>query len=158
MEMVYPLIILVDTWLSVVFLGVSVMIGALKAGVMELWNAFINNQYVQQAIQLITQGLNDAWNAIVQFGQGIMSALGGEGGAGQFNILDQMVNNLNTSLSIVGPLVIAAINGIIFYFRNLYMAGQQVWPYLSAIVSGAMSTIRGIISGAMGIWTGLQSA
>lgn len=134
------------------------MFGALKAGVMELWNAFVSNEYVQQAIQLITQGLNDAWNAIVQFGQALMTALSGEGGAGSFDILQQDIQNLNTILSIVGPLVIAAINGIITYFRILYTAGQQIWTALSMVISYAMANIRGIIVAATGIWSGLQSA
>lgn len=134
------------------------MFEAIKAGVMELWNAFVSNEYVQQAIQLITQGLNDAWNAIVQFGQALMTALSGEGGAGSFDILQQDIQNLNTILSIVGPLVIAAINGIITYFRILYTAGQQIWTALSMVISYAMANIRGIIVAATGIWSGLQSA
>lgn len=135
---------------------VSTMLDALQAGVMALWNAFINNEYVVQIIDLIKQGLTDAWNAISGFGQAVMSALGGAGG--QFDILSWAINGLQTVLSVVGPVVVLAIQGMIQHFRNIYAVAQIVWPYVAQIINGAIGVIRGIISGAMGIWSGLQGA
>ncbi len=135
---------------------VGSMLDAMKAGVMELWNAFMSNPYVIQAIDLIKQGLTDAWNAIQGFGQAIMTALGGAGG--QFDILGFMVQNLGMILNAVMPIVIMVIQGIITYFRNLYTVAVTVWPMISGAISNAIGIIRGIISGAMSIWSGLQSA
>lgn len=135
---------------------VGSMLDAMKAGVMSLWEAFTSNPYVIQAIDLIKQGLTDAWNAIVGFGQAIMTALSGAGG--NFDILSFMISNMAMVLNAAMPIVILVIQGIIQYFRNLYSVGVAVWPMISAIVSGAIGVIRGIISGAMSIWTGLQTA
>jgi len=132
------------------------MFGAIQAGVMALWDAFMSNEYVIQAIDLIKQGLTDAWNAIVGLGQAIMSALGGAGG--QFDILSWAINGLQMVLNAVGPVVVLAIQGMIQHFRNIYTVAQIVWPYVAQIINGAISVIRGIISGAMGIWSGLQGA
>lgn len=135
---------------------VGTMFEAITAGVMSLWDAFMSNEYVIQAIDLIKQGLTDAWNAIVGFGQAIMSALGGAGG--EFDILSWAINGLQTVLSAVGPVVVMIIQLIIERFRQIYQAAVIIWPYISAAVSGAFNIIRGVISGAMGIWSGLQSA
>ena len=132
------------------------MFAAIQAGIGELWNAFMSNEYVVQAINMIKQGLTDAWNAIVGFGSAIMSALGGAGG--EFDILSWAINGLQTVLSAVGPVVIFLIQAMIQHFRNIYAVGQLIWPYLSTIIGSSMAVIRGIISGAMSIWTGLQSA
>ena len=132
------------------------MFDAIKTGVFALWDAFMSNPYVIQAIDLIKQGLTDAWNAIVGFGQAVMSALGGAGG--QFDILSWAINGLQMVLNAVGPVVIMAIQGMIQHFRNIYTVAQIVWPYVAQIINGAIGVIRGIISGAMGIWSGLQSA
>jgi phage-related protein len=132
------------------------MFDAIKTGVMALWDAFMSNEYVIQAIDLIKQGLTDAWNAIVGFGHAIMSALGGAGG--EFDILSWAINGLQTVLNAVGPVVIMAIQGMIQHFRNIYTVAQIVWPYVAQIINGAIGVIRGIISGAMGIWSGLQGA
>jgi phage-related protein len=132
------------------------MFAAIQAGIGELWNAFMSNEYVVQAINMIKQGLTDAWNAIVGFGSAIMSALGGAGG--EFDILSWAINGLQTVLSAVGPVVIFLIQAMIQHFRNIYAVGQLIWPYLSTIISSSMVVIRGIISGAMSIWTGLQGA
>ena len=132
------------------------MFDAIKTGVFALWDAFMSNPYVIQAIDLIKQGLTDAWNAIVGFGQAVMSALGGAGG--QFDILSWAINGLQMVLNAVGPVVIMAIQGMIQHFRNIYTVAQIVWPYVAQIINGAIGVIRGIISGAMGIWTGLQGA
>jgi phage-related protein len=132
------------------------MFSAIQTGIGELWNAFMSNEYVIQAIDLIKQGLTDAWNAIVGFGQAVMSALGGAGG--QFDILSWAINGLQIVLNAVGPVVILAIQGMIQHFRNIYTVAQIVWPYVAQIINGAIGVIRGIISGAMGIWSGLQGA
>lgn len=132
------------------------MFEAISAGAQQMWNAFMSNQYVIQIIDMIKQGLTDAWNAIVQFGQAVMTALGGAGG--DFDILSWAINGLQTVLNAVGPVVAFIIQAMIQQFRNIYAVGQIIWPYLTAIISGAIGVIRGIIAGAMGIWSGLQSA
>lgn len=141
---------------------VGTMFEALKAGVLALWDAFISNPYVIQVIDLIRQGLTDAWNAIVGFGSAIMTALTGAGG--NFDILSFMIQNLGMVLNAVGPLVVLAIQGIIQHFRNLYTAGQIVWPYISSAISTAMGIATGIVNAGKGVfqslagvWNGLSS-
>lgn len=132
------------------------MFEAISAGATAMWNAFMNNEYVIQIIDLIKQGLTDAWNAISGFGQAVMSALGGAGG--QFDILSWAINGLQTVLSVVGPVVILAIQAMIQHFRNIYTVAQIIWPYIASAIGSAMGIVRGIIAGAMSIWTGLQGA
>ena len=132
------------------------MFSAITSGVTALWNSFMSNEYVIQAIALIKQGLTDAWNAIVGFGQAIMTSIGGAGG--EFDILGFAIQALQTILSVVGPVVVTYIQMMMNNFRAIYTVGQAVWPYLAAIVGGAINGIRGIISGAMAIWSGLQGA
>ena len=132
------------------------MFEAISAGATAMWNAFMSNEYVIQIIDLIKQGLTDAWNAIVGFGQAIMSALTGAGG--EFDILSWAINGLQTVLNAVGPVVVMIIQLMIERFRQIYQAAVIIWPYIAAAVSGAIGVIRGVISGAMAIWSGLQSA
>lgn len=131
------------------------MFEAITAGVGQLWNAFMSNQYVIQAIDLIKQGLTDAWNAIVGFGQAIMTAIGGAGG--QFDILGMAIQGLQMVLDAVGPLVILAIQGIIQYFRNIYTSAQIIWPYVAAAVQSAMNTASNIINTARSAFQGIIS-
>ena len=129
------------------------MFDAIKTGVMALWDAFMSNEYVIQAINLIKQGLTDAWNAITGLGQAIMSALGGAGG--QFDILSWAINGLQMVLNAVGPVVVLAIQGMIQHFRNLYTVGQIVWPYIAGAIQSAMGIVTGIVNGARGVFQGL---
>jgi hypothetical protein len=131
------------------------MFGAIQSGVMALWDSFMSNEYVIQAIDLIKQGLTDAWNAIVGFGQAIMSALGG--GAGEFDILGFMIQNLQMILNAVGPYIILAIQGIIQVFRNLYTIGTIVWPYITQAISTAIGIIVGVVNTGKAIFTGLMN-
>ena len=132
------------------------MFDAISTGLGEIWNSFMSNEYVIQIIDLIKQGLTDAWNAIVGFGQAIMTAIGGSGG--QFDILSFAIQGLQTVLSVVGPIAILYIQSMMNNFRTLYQVGQMVWPYISAVISSNIAVIRGVIGGAMAIWSGLQSA
>lgn len=129
------------------------MFDAIKTGVFALWDAFISNPYVIQVIDLIRQGLTDAWNAISGFGAAIVSAL--SGGTGQFDILSFMIQNLGMVLDAVGPVAVMVIQGIIQAFRNIYTAAQTAWPYVSNAISTAMTIAGGVINTAKGIFSGL---
>ena len=129
------------------------MFGAIQSGVMALWDAFMSNEYVIQAIDMIKQGLTDAWNAIVGLGQAIMSALGGAGG--QFDILSWAINGLQMVLNAVGPVVVLVIQGMIQHFRNIYTVAQIVWPYIAGAIQSAIGTVTGIINGARAVFQGL---
>ena len=129
------------------------MFGAIQSGVMALWDAFMSNEYVIQAIDMIKQGLTDAWNAIVGLGQAITSALGGAGG--QFDILSWAINGLQMVLNAVGPVVVLVIQGMIQHFRNIYTVAQIVWPYIAGAIQSAIGTVTGIINGARAVFQGL---
>ena len=129
------------------------MFSAIQAGVMELWNAFMSNEYVIQAIDLIKQGLTDAWNAIVGFGQAIMSALFGT--EGQFDILGFAIQGLQTVLDAVGPVVVWYIQTMINNFRTVYSVAQAVWPYVALAIQSALSTASNIVATARAAFQGL---
>ena len=129
------------------------MFEAITAGAQQMWNAFMSNEYVIQAIDMIKQGLTDAWNAIVGLGQAIMSALGGAGG--QFDILSWAINGLQMVLNAVGPVVVLVIQGMIQHFRNIYTVAQIVWPYIAGAIQSAIGTVTGIINGARAVFQGL---
>ena len=129
------------------------MFDAIGAGLNSIWESFINNQYVIEIIDLIKQGLTDAWNAIVGFGEAIWTALGG--GAGEFDILSMAIQGLQTVLSIVGPFVILIIQGLMQHFRNLYNLGVTVWSGISQIISTAMGIVGGVVSTGIAIFSSL---
>ena len=139
------------------------MFGAIQAGVMELWNAFMSNEYVIQAIDLIKQGLTDAWNAIVGLGQAIMSAFTGTGG--QFDIVAFAIQGLQTVLDAVGPVVVWYIQTMINNFRMAYSVAQMVWPYVASAIQSALSTAANIVNtartafqGLINIWNNVSNA
>ena len=138
------------------------MFDAIGAGLNSIWESFINNQYVVEIIDLIKQGLTDAWNAIVGFGEAIWTALGG--GAGEFDILSMAIQTLQTVLSVVGPFVILVLQGFMQHFRNLYNLGVTVWSGISQVISTAIGIIVGVVntgkavfSGLIGIWNSAKS-
>lgn len=133
---------------------VGTMFDALKAGVMALWDAFISNPYVIQVVDVIKQGLTDAWNAISGFGAALMQALTGASG-GEFDILSFMIQNLSMVLNTVGPIILFVIQSIINAFRQIYTAAQTAWPYVSSAISTAMSIASGVINAGRGVFMGL---
>ena len=129
------------------------MFEAITAGVMSLWDAFTQNEYVQEVIQLINQGLQDLWNVITQVGNAIMSAIGG--GSGEFDILSSAVQGLQTVLSVVGPIVVTYIQTWMNTFRMLYNVGVTVFNGISTILSGASAVWNGIINAGKGVWNSI---
>ena len=129
------------------------MFGAITAGIGELWNAFMSNEYVIQIIDLIRQGLTDAWNAIVGFGQAVMTALFGTGP--QFDILGFAIQGLQTVLDAVGPVVVWYIQTMVTNFRTVYSVCQMVWPYVASAISSALSTASNIVATARAAFQGL---
>lgn len=129
------------------------MFDAIKTGVLSLWEAFTSNEYVIQVIDLIKQGLTDAWNALSGFVNFIMSNL--TGASGEFDILSWAINTLQTTLNTVGPVVVWFISTMISNFRTAYGIGRVVFSGLSIIVSTAFSIINAIVGAGRGVWSGI---
>ena len=88
---------------------VSSMLDAIKAGIMELWEAFINHPDVQAVIQAIgaawdwvASGIGWAWNALLEF-FGIAEG-------GDFDILHALINGIGEAWNLVREPIIMVIN------------------------------------------------
>ena len=156
---------------------VSTMFEAIGAGAQRMWDAFMNNEGVIMIIEQIKDAFSNLMSFLGQIGGIIGEALGFDQMGGEFDIVSAAINFLGQ----VGSYVLPAISGLIHYFKEacaalapvviwvlqniiiphfqrIYTVAVTVWPYVSAIISGAIGVIRGVISGAMAVWTGLQSA
>lgn len=129
------------------------MFDAIKTGVLSLWEAFTSNEYVIQVIDLIKQGLTDAWNALSGFVNFIMSNL--TGASGEFDILSWAINTLQTTLNTVGPVVVWFISTMISNFRTAYSIARVVFTGISIIVSTVFSVINSIVGAGRGVWSGI---
>ena len=153
----------------------STMFDAISAGAQRMWDAFMNNEGVIMIIEQIKDAFNNLWSFIEQIGAAFGEALFAETPQ-NFDIVSAAINALGQ----VGNAVLPVISGAIHYFKEacaalapvvmwviqlmiqrfqqIYQTAVIIWPYIAAAVSGAIGVIRGIIAGAMGIWSGLQSA
>lgn len=118
---------------------VSSMIDAIKAGLMELWDAFINHPDVQAAIQAISNAWNtlssavgEAWNAILEF----FNLTGG----GEFDILHALINGIGEAWNNIREPVMAVID----IFTTII---STVWD----VLNGNMSVTDGIYN----VWNSL---
>lgn len=131
---------------------VSSMIDAIKAGVTELWEAFINHPDVQAAIEVITNAwealtsaIGWAWNAVLEF-------LGLANG-GEFDVLHAVINGIGAAWDMVKAAlepVITAVMGVINAF-NQFRTGQIdlptfIWNVLSTLANMYITISNRIIS------------
>lgn len=120
---------------------VSSMIDAIKAGIMRLWDAFINHPDVQALIQ----GLTDIWNAL----SGAVAAVGGAvmeffniNTGGNFDIVRALIDGIGFAWNaITAPirLVISVILQVISVFQSL-ISGQITLQQAITLIWGAITT------------------
>ena len=120
---------------------VSSMIDAIKAGIMRLWDAFINHPDVQSLIQ----GLTDIWNAL----SGAVAAVGGAvmeffniNTGGNFDIVRALIDGIGFAWNaITAPirLVISVILQVISVFQSL-ISGQISLQQAITLIWGAITT------------------
>lgn len=120
---------------------VSSMIDAIKAGIMRLWDAFINHPDVQTLIQ----GLTDIWNAL----SGAVAAVGGAvmeffniNTGGNFDIVRALIDGIGFAWNaITAPirLVISVIWQVINVFQSL-ISGQISLQQAITLIWGAITT------------------
>ena len=120
---------------------VSSMIDAIKAGIMRLWDAFINHPDVQALIQ----GLTDIWNAL----SGAVAAVGGAvmeffniNTGGNFDIVRALIDGIGFAWNaITAPirLVISVIWQVINVFQSL-ISGQITLQQAIILIWGAITT------------------
>ena len=142
---------------------VSSMIDAIKAGLQELWDAFINHPDVQAAIQVISDAWNSlssavsgAWNAVLDFFNinengsfDIVQAL--IDGVGQAwnnlkNIIMPLINIFSTVLSVLWDLA----NGNI----SVVTAITAIWNSFAINIPVILNTIRNIFRT---IWNSIKT-
>lgn len=133
---------------------VSSMIDAIKAGIMRLWDAFINHPDVQAVIQ----ALSDVWNAlsgaIASVSQAVMDFFGINTG-GEFDIVRALIDGIGLAWqTITAPIrwVISLVGAVINIFGQL-LNGQisfqqaviMIWTTLSTAWGSILSGIRSLI-------------
>ena len=130
------------------------MLDSIRAGVMSLWDAFMSNEYVIQIIDLLKQAFTDVWNVVNEVGSAIMSALFGT--SGEFDILGMAIQGLQAILSVVGPVIVVVLQGVIFVFQNLYNTAKAVFPYIQQAIITAFSIIIAPIQVGISVFNALQ--
>lgn len=133
---------------------VSTMIDAIKAGIMRLWEAFINHPDVQAVIQ----ALSDVWNAlsgaIASVSQAVMDFFGINTG-GEFDIVRALIDGIGLAWqTITAPIrwVISLVGAVINIFGQL-LNGQisfqqaviMIWTTLSTAWGSILNGIRSLI-------------
>ena len=133
---------------------VSSMIDAIKAGIMRLWEAFINHPDVQAVIQ----ALSDVWNAlsgaIASVSQAVMDFFGINTG-GEFDIVRALIDGIGLAWqTITAPIrfVISLVGAVINIFGQL-LNGQisfqqaviMIWTTLSTAWGSILNGIRSLI-------------
>lgn len=133
---------------------VSSMIDAIKAGIMRLWEAFINHPDVQAVIQ----ALSDVWNAlsgaIASVSQAVLDFFGINTG-GEFDIVRALIDGIGLAWqTITAPIrwVISLVGAVINIFSQL-LNGQisfqqaviMIWTTLSTAWGSILNGIRSLI-------------
>ena len=105
------------------------MLEAIQAGVMRLWNAFINHPDVQAAISAISGAISVLWGWIQQAGQAIMEFFG-ISTSGDFDIVRALIDGIGNAWNMLKQAlspVITAIQAVIGAF-NQFRSGQMDLP------------------------------
>lgn len=108
---------------------VGSMLEAIQAGVMKLWNAFINHPDVQAAISAISGAISVLWGWIQQAGQAIMDFFG-ISTSGDFDIVRALIDGIGNAWNMLKQAlspVITAIQAVIGAF-NQFRSGQMDLP------------------------------
>lgn len=131
------------------------MVDAVKAGVMRLWSAFINNPDVQSFIQ----GIKDAWASVSSALGGainqVMSFFGISQG-GEFDIVRALIDGIGAAWRNIKPaimLIIQAITFFVGYVSNGIARAKQIiqtlqtkWTAVKNGISGAASGIKSALT------------
>ena len=117
----------------------SSMIDAIRAGVMRLWDAFINHPDVQAVIKFLT----DAWNGLVSAVTGAWNAVMeffGISTGGDFDIVRSLIEGIGQAWDFIRQPIVAFIDIL-----------QTVFDTVYSILTGHMDLQTGI----MNIWNSL---
>ena len=124
---------------------VSSMIDAIKAGLMEMWEAFINHPDVQAVISALSTAWEILQGAISNVGQAIMEFFGVTTG-GDFDILHALIDAIGQAWQVMTTpirLVISLVSGAINIF-NQFATGQMT---LQGVLTNIWNTITTTLSG-----------
>jgi hypothetical protein len=88
---------------------VSSMLDAIKAGLTEMWEAFINHPDVQAAIQAISDAFSWLTTVVGEVGQAILDFFG-INESGSFDILHTLINGIGEAWNAVRPAIMFVID------------------------------------------------
>lgn len=131
----------------------STMLDAIRAGVMRLWDAFVNSPQVQGTLSSIQGAVQALWGALQPIFNWLTSAWNNlfqsEGaGSGGPDIVGQLISLFGQLGSVAGDVVNTIVN-----------FGTQVYTALSPIiglVSNIVNIFGGMLSGQIGIQQGIM--
>ena len=129
------------------------MLDAIKAGVMRLWDAFINSPQVQGTLAAIQGAFQALWGALQPIFQWLTAAWNNlfksEGaGSGGPDIVGQLIDLFGQLGSIAGDVV----NNIVRFGTDVYAALSPIIGLVTTIVN----TFSGMLNGQIGIEQGVM--
>lgn len=135
------------------------LFGAISSGVQRLWSAFVNNQYVQEAIKAVSSAFEWLGEVLTPVGQWFMDMLGVEQQTGEeFDIVraiidvvgasfDLLVQNL-TSVYNAFMFVVGCVQNTISFFQWLYDVVVNIptaFQNMNSLVSSFLSQLPNIV-------------
>lgn len=134
------------------------MIDAIRAGVMRLWNAFVNSPQVQGTLSMIQNAFTTLWNVV----QPIFNWLGAAwnnlfssdgAGSGGPDIVGQLISLFGQLGSVAGDVV----NTIVNFGQQAYVALSPIIGLVQNIVNVFSGMLNGQISIQQGVMMILQN-
>ena len=129
------------------------MLEAVQAGVMRLWEAFINHPDVQATIAAVSSALGTLWSWIQQAGAAIAEFFGISTG-GDWDIVSQIIQVVGAAWQVLTGhirLAIQIIQMVIGAFQSAYESIVSFGSYIMDILSPAFTLLGEL-------WNGLMAA
>lgn len=131
------------------------MFEAIKAGVMRLWEAFINNEHVQDAIKAITSAFQWLYQTLEPVGQWLMKVLGLTGQTGEsFDIVGAIIQTVGNAFDFLWNALTPVYEGLVSlwqtvsdgvtWFTNLLGITNQLPDGFNGVVAAIIMIIGGL--------------
>lgn len=133
---------------------VGSMFDAIKAGIMRMWEAFINHPDVQAAIAAVGNALQTLWGWIQQAGQAIMEFFGISTG-GEWDVVGSIIQavgliweDLSNRIKLAITIIKAVAGAISYLYNGAVSLGSFIMDVLSPAISW-LSALWGVITEAI---------
>lgn len=131
------------------------MFDAIKAGVMRLWEAFINNEHVQDAINAITSAFQWLYQQLEPVGQWLMNLLGiSEQTGDSFDIVGAIIQAVGNAFDFLWNALTPVYEGLVSlwqtvsdgvtWFTNLLGITNQLPDGFNGVVAAIIMIIGGL--------------